>query len=159
MSLRLFKLNKTHKIPITIDGEETVFNFKSMTIEQKTDLLMDIQNQVPEDQVEFSKEEMKKYTNDALKKLCEAIESIEGEDGTPLKILSKLENRTDLKVIVETVCSYCVMTPDEIKNSKSSSNQLIPASVGNAEKIAKPEKEDVSTTQTKTDTSQPKDKV
>lgn len=150
--LRRFKLNKTHAIPIVIDGESTVFNFKSMTIQDKSDLLYEIQTAVPEDKSTMTREEVKEYTDRAIKNLCQVIYSIEGEDGTPEEVLSSLENYSDLQKIAQAVCNYCILTPEQVKNLNSSSAQLIPESAGNAVKNANPEKEPVSIIPTAKDT-------
>lgn len=138
MPLRLVNKDRTQ----IIEACGTKIHIQSMTIGDKERLVRGIQA-VPftgdPDEEKF-KRLIELVANDAIVK-------IEGYDGqTPLEVLLKLEDVHQLREIIKTIIDHCDLSPEEIKNSSSSSEQPTPVSAGNVETSAKPDDEHVSTT-------------
>jgi len=131
-------VNKNRTYPIT--AGDVTFNIISMSIGTKEKLVYDIQHIGHEDGA-FER---------LLGVICPVIVSIDEYEGDTHTVLSKLEFLEDLRAIVQAVLAHCALSPDEAKNSPSSSEQLIPASARNAESNATPENEPASTTSTAT---------
>lgn len=133
--LRLVNKERSH----VIKACDTNFHIISMTVGEKERLLIDIEN------IGAQRGAWERL----LGIICPVITKIEGYEGTdPRSVLEQLEDLSQMRELLTALIAHCSLTPDERKNSSSSSEQPIPESAGSAGKPAVPDGERVSTTQT-----------
>lgn len=125
--LRLTDPEATHRVPITVGGEETVFFLKSMNNAMRLKWLGELQSTeiTPENAIET-------YPR-TLELVARQISGIEGyETMMPLEVLELLEHQSDLMDIIRGVIGFSQVSETESKNSESSSEGSVStsASVG-----------------------------
>jgi len=134
--LRTAISSKSYDVTITIAGEQTKMEFRSLTLMERLALMEKVAI------VTVSHADLEKLTDN----LEQLIISIDGYDEKPSEIIRKLEHKQDLDDLLVAIYKWCHLPEQESKNLDSSP---VPSSPGpaeeNAEKIVGAENEPAST--------------
>ena len=124
--LRLSNPEITHRVPITVGGEEVIFHLKSIGIGQRMKWLGRLQN------TKITEETAIDAYPRTLELVAGLIDSIEGYEEAPLQILELLEHQSDVMDIMNGVIGFSNLSDAESKNSESSLGQEVSDSAGEA---------------------------
>lgn len=123
--LRTTKDNRTYRVPIKTNGEDTIFILHSLGVEHYMDMSQKLKN-------------LKLDTADSFKSMLDDISQnivkIEGYSETPREVLGILESTNDIREVITGVLGFGTLSREEMENLYYSPGQSTPVSVSHAEK-------------------------